>query len=168
MKTLTLAPLLVLASSLSPFATSARAENAACPFAGSTATLSQLPGYKALSSVDPVKVLDQLTISESQMIQAAVSESLETDSETQLDAAQAWAVFADVPRFYNGGQIEYFGLDKERFVLVSYYPEGQQQGFVARLKASGSSLRDLRKARFEPIARVRGGELSCVSLADAN
>ncbi len=151
---------LAFASLLSSLGWTGTLQAADCPLSGPISTLPSLPGYKALSTIDPVKVLDQLTISESNLIWTAVQGSLDSEN-PQLDAAQAWAVFADVPRFYNGGRIEYFGLDRERFALVSYFPNGQQQGFVAKLQTNSSSLRDLRKARFEVLADLRAGSFSC-------
>jgi hypothetical protein len=136
------------------------ASAASCPFSGPTAELRSLPGYKPLSTVDPVKVLDQLTISESNMIWTAVQGGFYGDS-TGLDGAKAWAIFTDVPRFYNGGQIEYFALDKDRYALVSFYPENKQLGHVAKLATASSSARDYRKAKFEVLADVREGMMSC-------
>ncbi len=137
---------------------SAAAED--CPFSGPTTNIKNLPGYKALSTIDPVKVLDQLTISESKMILEAVQKSLDIE-DPGLDAVKAWAIFTDVPRFYNGGQIEYFALDKDRFALVNFFPDDKALGHVAKLATASTSARDYRKAKYEVLADVREGSMSC-------
>lgn len=151
---------IALTALLSGLGASGMAQAAACPFDGPTSSLPSLPGYKALSSVDPVRVLDQLTISEARMIWTAVQGSRGSE-DPGLSDAEAWAVFADVPRFYNGGRIDYFALDKERFVFVSFFPNDQEQGYIAKLQTSSLAVRDLRKARFEVLADVREGKVSC-------